>query len=46
MKSRDAARISTLRMMSAAFKDRDIEARGEGGGVASDDELLARRSPR
>ena len=30
MKSRDAARVSTLRMMSAAFKDRDIVARGEG----------------
>ena len=30
MKSRDAARTSALRMMLAAFKDRDIEARGAG----------------
>ena len=30
MKSRDAARVSALRMISAAIKDRDIEARGAG----------------
>jgi uncharacterized protein YqeY len=41
MKSRDAARVSTLRMISAAFKDRDILARGQGGGSASDEELVA-----
>jgi uncharacterized protein YqeY len=41
MKSRDAARVSTLRMISAAFKDRDILARGQGGGSASDEELLS-----
>jgi uncharacterized protein len=41
MKSRDAARVSALRMISAAFKDRDILARGQGAGSASDEELLA-----
>lgn len=42
MKSRDAARVSTLRMINSAFKDRDILARGQGGtGTASDEELLA-----
>ena len=41
MKSRDAARVSALRMISAAFKDRDILARGQGGGSASDEELLS-----
>jgi uncharacterized protein YqeY len=41
MKSRDAARVSALRMVSAAFKDRDILARGQGAAAASDDELVA-----
>jgi uncharacterized protein len=41
MKSRDAARVSALRMISAAFKDRDILARGSGAGTASDEELLS-----
>jgi uncharacterized protein len=41
MKSRDAARTSTLRMMLAAFKNRDVEVRGGGGEAASEDELLA-----
>jgi uncharacterized protein YqeY len=39
MKARDADRTGTLRMVSAAFKDRDIEARGAGKGAASDDDL-------
>lgn len=30
MKARDTARLSALRMISAAIKDRDIAARGEG----------------
>ena len=30
MKAREAARLSTLRMMSSGIKDRDIAARGEG----------------
>jgi uncharacterized protein YqeY len=33
MKAREAARLSTLRMMSSAIKDRDIFVRGEGGEV-------------
>ena len=41
MKSRDAARTSALRMMLAAFKNRDVEVRGGGGEAASEDELLA-----
>ncbi|HVX92027.1 MAG TPA: GatB/YqeY domain-containing protein [Xanthobacteraceae bacterium] len=40
MKAQDKRRVSTLRMMSAAIKDRDIEARGAGKGQATDDELL------
>lgn len=30
MKSKDAARLSTLRLITAAIKDRDIALRGEG----------------
>ena len=30
MKDKDAARLSTLRLINAAIKDRDIAARGEG----------------
>lgn len=41
MKSRDAARVSALRMVSAAFKERDILARGEGKDAASDEQLIA-----
>ncbi len=42
MRDRAADRLSTLRLISAAIKDRDIAARGEGreGGVG-DDEVLA-----
>jgi len=40
MKSREERRVSTLRMVNAAIKDRDIEARGAGKGPLSDDELL------
>ncbi len=32
MKTRDSARLSTLRLINAAIKDRDIAARGEGRG--------------
>jgi uncharacterized protein YqeY len=39
MKARDADRVGTLRMVAAAIKDRDIEARGAGKGTASEDEL-------
>jgi uncharacterized protein YqeY len=41
MRARDPARTGTLRMISAAIKDRDIEARGKGKGPASDEDLLA-----
>jgi uncharacterized protein YqeY len=41
MKARDERRVSTLRMVNAAIKDRDIAARGEGKGPLSDDDLLA-----
>ncbi|HVV93489.1 MAG TPA: GatB/YqeY domain-containing protein [Hyphomicrobiales bacterium] len=41
MKTGDKRRVSTLRMMNAAIKDRDIEARGQGKGPLGDDELMA-----
>ena len=41
MKAKDAARLSTLRLINAAIKDRDIAARAEGNsnGVGEDDVL-------
>ena len=41
MRDKDSARLSTLRLINAAIKDRDIAARGEGNenGVR-DDEVL------
>ncbi len=39
-KAQDKRRISTLRLMSAAVKDRDIAARTVGKGQATDAELL------
>lgn len=42
MKSKEADRLSTLRLISAAIKDRDIALRGEGSETeVSDDEILA-----
>lgn len=42
MKAKDALRLSTLRLIGAAIKDREIALRGEGGaGAISDDDLLA-----
>ena len=42
MKSRDADRLSTLRLINAAIKDREIAARTEAGdGVIGDPEVLA-----
>ncbi|AUM74469.1 GatB/YqeY domain-containing protein [Paracoccus jeotgali] len=43
MRARDAARLSTLRLISAAIKDREIAARSGEGEVAglSDADLLA-----
>ena len=39
LKARDAARTSTLRLINAAIKDRDIAARGEGKTVGDEDIL-------
>jgi len=39
-KAQDKRRISTLRLIAAAIKDRDIAARGAGKGEATDAELL------
>ena len=41
MKSGDKARLSTIRLIIAAIKDRDIQARTDGKEAATDDELLA-----
>ncbi|MDX7950448.1 GatB/YqeY domain-containing protein [Lichenihabitans sp. Uapishka_5] len=40
MKAGDKRRVATVRLIQAALKDRDIEARGTGRDV-SDDEILA-----
>ena len=42
MKAKQADRLSTLRLINAAIKDRDIAHRGEGGeGEISEAEILA-----
>lgn len=43
MKSREADRLSTLRLVNAAIKDKEIALRGDGGGEGSvgDAEVLA-----
>ena len=40
MKSKNAERLSTVRLIQAAIKDRDIANRGAGKEEASDDEIL------
>jgi len=41
MKARDADRLSTLRLINAAIKDKDIAVRGDGGEVTvGDPEVL------
>ena len=40
MKARQERRVSTLRMVNAAIKNADIEARGQGKGPLADDALL------
>jgi uncharacterized protein YqeY len=40
MKAGDKARLSTVRMIQAGLKDKDIEARGAGRGEASEEEIL------
>ena len=41
MKSQDRARLSALRMVSAAITNADIEARGQGKAAIGDDALLS-----
>jgi uncharacterized protein len=40
MKGGDKARLSTIRLIQAALKDRDIEARGLGKEPLSDEDIL------
>ena len=40
MKAGDKRRVGTLRMITAALKDRDIEHRGQGKPPLTDDEIL------
>lgn len=40
MKSKDAIRTSTLRLVTAAIKDRDIQARTEDGSDSADDAAI------
>ena len=40
MKSKDAPRLSTIRLIQSEIKTRDIANRGAGKGDASDDEIL------
>jgi uncharacterized protein len=39
MKAGDKTRVSALRLVMAALKDREIEARGSGAGLSSADEM-------
>jgi len=41
MKAREADRLSALRLINAAIKDREIAARGEGAGELTDADLTA-----
>ena len=41
MKSGEKQKLSTVRMIQAALKDRDIAARGEGKEQTSEEEILA-----
>jgi uncharacterized protein YqeY len=40
LKAQDKRRVATLRLVLAALKDRDIEARGAGKEQLTDDEIL------
>ncbi len=40
MKAKDAARLSTLRLINAAIKDREIAARGDGEDAAVTDDVI------
>lgn len=41
MKAHDAARVSTLRLVNAALKNADIEARGQGKPALADADVVA-----
>ncbi|PTM42081.1 GatB/YqeY domain-containing protein [Bosea sp. 124] len=41
MKAGEKGKVSTIRMITSALKDKDIEARGLGKGETTPDELLA-----
>ncbi len=41
LKAQEKRRTSTLRLINAAIKDRDIEQRGQGKDPLTDDEVLA-----
>lgn len=40
MKGGDKRKLATVRLIQAALKDKDIEARGAGKGQATDEEIL------
>lgn len=40
IKARDTRRMATLRLVNAAIKDRDIDARGEGREPVSDEDIM------
>ncbi|MCO5091180.1 GatB/YqeY domain-containing protein [Bosea sp. (in: a-proteobacteria)] len=40
MKAGEKAKVAAIRLISAALKDKDIEARGAGKGEATPDEIL------
>ena len=42
LKAGDKRRLGTIRLIQAALKDKDIEARGAGREKATEDEILAR----
>jgi uncharacterized protein len=41
MKAGEKTKLSTIRLIQAALKDKDIEARGLGKGQLTDDDILA-----
>ena len=41
MKAGEKGRLGAIRLIQAALKDKDIEARGDGKGPLSDEEILA-----
>jgi uncharacterized protein len=41
MKAGEKVKLSTIRLIQAAIKDKDIEARGQGKGQLTDDDVLS-----